>query len=91
MSYLLDSDVVIYHLGGIADAISLISRLAPDGIAISIVTYMEVYQSILRAPDPEVAEAKYSEFLSAVPIMPFQISTARRCAELREQLLREQL
>lgn len=89
MPYLLDSNIVVYHLGDIPQAVSLVSRLAPDGIAISIVTYMEVYQSTLRSEDPTQAEARLREFLSAVPVLPFSPSTARRCAVLREQLTRQ--
>lgn len=89
MPYLLDSNIVIYHLGDIPQVVSLVSGLAPDGIAISIMTYMEVYQSTFRSDDPEKAEAKLAEFLSAVPVLPFTASTARRCARLREHLKHE--
>ena len=47
MAYLLDSDVVIDHLADDVAAQRLLARLAPDGLTIRIITYMEVYQGIL--------------------------------------------
>ena len=41
MPYLIDTDWVIDHLDDHPEARALLERLAPDGIAISIVTYME--------------------------------------------------
>ena len=86
MGYLLDSDVVIDHLAGDPEARQLIDRLAPEGVAISAITYMEVYQGILRSPDPARAEAGLAAFLAGVPVVPFSLDAARRCAALREHL-----
>jgi tRNA(fMet)-specific endonuclease VapC len=89
MSSLLDTNIVLYHLAGIPEAVSLVSRLAAEGIAVSIVTYMELYQSTLRRAGQAPSEAKLAEFLNSVPVLPFSLSTARRCAALREQLARD--
>lgn len=89
MSYLLDTDIVLYHLAGIPQAGALVSRLAADGIAVSIITYMEAYQSTLRGADPVKADVQLAGFLSSVPVIPFSTSTARRCAALREHLAGE--
>src|SRR5947209_17686472 len=89
MSYLLDTNIVLYQLAGVPDAVSLVSSLAPQGIAISIVTYMEVYQSTLRAADPTEADVELSGYLASVPVVPFSQSTARRCAALREELAQQ--
>jgi predicted nucleic acid-binding protein len=86
MAYLLDSDVVIYHLADIPEAVALTSRLAEDGIAVSVLTYIEVYQSTLRSSNPADAEGRLHAFLGAVPVLPFSTVTARRCAQLRENL-----
>ncbi len=42
MPYLIDTDWVIDHLANLPIASALLKRLAPDGVTISIVTYMEV-------------------------------------------------
>lgn len=88
MTYLIDSDIVIDHLADEPAAVNLLRHLAQAGIAISVVTYMEVYQGILRSSDPVVAHAKFHAFLTGVEIIPFFPETARRCADVREGLRR---
>lgn len=48
MPYLIDSDWLIDHLDNVPEAVELLDRLALEGIAISVVTYMEVIQGRLR-------------------------------------------
>lgn len=43
MPYLLDSDVVIDHLEAVPSIMSLLERMATDGIMVSIITYIEVF------------------------------------------------
>jgi tRNA(fMet)-specific endonuclease VapC len=89
MPYLVDTDVLIDRLAGEQQATQLLDRLADDGIAISIVTYMEVYQGVLRTPDREAAERQLDDGLSSIPVLPLSRSVARRCAGLRETLKSE--
>lgn len=56
MPYLIDSNWVIPYLDGDPTALQLLQELAPDGIAISIITYLEIYHGVPRAPDPVLAE-----------------------------------
>ena len=86
MAYLIDTDILIDHLVELPAATAHIEQLAPAGLAISIVTYMEAYQSVLRSPDRAAAEIRLAAFLVTVPIVPFSPAVARRCAALREQL-----
>lgn len=86
MGYLIDSDWTIDYLQGRQAALALFERLAPDGLAVSVITYMEVYQGTLRSSDPEAAQAEFADFLSTVPILPLSESVARRAAELRNIL-----
>ena len=86
MPYLLDSDCVIDFLGQETEAIQLIARLAQEGIAISIITYMEVYQGVLRSQESEAASAHFAALVAAVPVLPFSRAVAERCAQLRETL-----
>lgn len=89
MPYLVDTDWVIDHLANVPEAVRLLDRLAQDGIAISIITYMEVYQGVLRNPSPEEAQSKLRAFVNAVPILPFSATVAQRCAHLRETLRKQ--
>ncbi len=88
MAYLLDSNLVIPYLADDPATVPLMERLAPEGIAISIITckYMEVYQGALRSPDPQLAQEELERFLAVVPILPLSPEVARRCAHLREEL-----
>lgn len=87
MAYLIDSDVVIDHLADDPAALWLLDRLAPDGLTISMITYMEVYQGTQVSPDPAQAQAKLDAFVAAIPIVPFSTAVARRCGRLRNELV----
>jgi predicted nucleic acid-binding protein len=39
--YLIDTDIIIYHLNGVSEAETLLQRLRLQGIAMSVITYME--------------------------------------------------
>ncbi len=58
MPYLVDTDLVIDHLANITQANQLLDKLAAEGIAISIITYMEAYQGVVRSPNIQAARAK---------------------------------
>jgi tRNA(fMet)-specific endonuclease VapC len=90
MPYLIDTDLVIDHLANISQANQLLNQLAPDGIAISIITYMEAYQGVIRSMNVKKARAKFQLFRRSVPVLSFSLSVAKRCATLREQLKHEQ-
>lgn len=50
---------------------------------------MEAYQGTLRSFDQVRAQAVLAAFLDDVPIVPFSLSAARRCAALREDMARQ--
>ena len=89
MPYLIDTDGIIDYLSDDDAALVLLENLAGEGIAISIVTYMEVYQGIERSPNPDEARRKVEAVLESVPILPLSLDVARRCANLRERLRRQ--
>src|SRR5579871_5840439 len=86
MPYLIDSNHVIYYLDDLPDAVALLDRLAQDGIAVSIITYMEVFQGIEASSRPRRARAKFNAFFDGVPVLPMSIAVAQRCARLRRTL-----
>ncbi len=67
MPYLIDSDWLIDHLADVPEAVELLQSLAPEGIAISIISYMEVFQGTRRSAEPEEAHAGLQDFVDAVP------------------------
>lgn len=46
MNYLVDTDVVVRWLKGQQDDIALLTQLLPQGLAISLITYGEIYEGI---------------------------------------------
>jgi predicted nucleic acid-binding protein len=87
VTYLIDSDVVIDHVTTDPAAMQLLNRLAGSGLAVSTVTYMEVYEGYLHSRDPAML-ARFDEFMAGVDVLPFSVEIARRCAELRDDLRR---
>lgn len=88
MAYLLDSDVVIDWLAEDRSARLLFARLAPDGLSISMVAYMEIFQGVVISPDELLARAKFDAFLEAAAVLAFSLEVAERCARLRADLQR---
>src|SRR5919202_6110114 len=89
MGYLIDTDWVVDHLAGDEYANRLLSQLSEEGIAISIITYIEVYQGVLRSPTPHDAERKLQAFVETVAVLPISTAVARRCAHIRETLRKQ--
>ena len=89
MPFLLDSDWVIDYLLDVPEALQLLDRLAGEGISISVLTYMEVYQGVIRSPRSGEAEQQLRAFLQNVPILTLSLAVARRCARLRDTLRRQ--
>ena len=88
MTYLLDSDIVADWLNGVPSAVQLVARLAPDGLAISEVTYGEIYEGIYYGRDPKQAERVFQQFLRSVDVLPLTRLVWRRFASIRGELRR---
>jgi len=89
MSSLLDTDILRYYLDDVPQAVELVGTLVSDGIALSIISYIELYQGTLQTPDPVQAQDRLEALLTIVPMLPLTPEVARRCARLREQLKRQ--
>ena len=88
MPYLVDSDVLIDLLAERPEALELLTHLAPEGLAMSLITYLEVYEGTLRTPKPQEAQARLRTLLQEIPVLPFSFTLAERCAHLRDSLRR---
>lgn len=86
--YLVDSDWVIDALNGRADAIQTLEELARDGLAISLITYGELYEGVHYSRDPAGALAVLRDFLSGKDIYPLSEQTMERFAIVRGGLSR---
>ena len=86
MSYLVDSDWVVDYLKGRSGAVSLLDGLFRDGIAISIITFGEVYEGVYYGSDPEHNEAVFGRFLRGVRVLGINRPIARKFAIIRGAL-----
>jgi len=84
MAYLIDSDWVIDYLDQRPEALELFTSFGNEGVYVSIVTYMEVFQGTLREADATRARDTLNRFLDSAPLLPFSQNVAERCARIRE-------
>ena len=61
---------MIDYLLGKPAAVQVLEALRPDGLAINVVTYGEVYQGVEDGRDPVAAEAAFRRFLYGVATLP---------------------
>jgi predicted nucleic acid-binding protein len=86
--YLLDTDWVVDILNGQEQAIHTVLELAPAGLAVSIITYGELYEGTAFARDPEPALSGLRSFLKGKAILPLTQSIMERFAQIRGSLPR---
>jgi len=86
MRYLIDTNVLIPYFAGDPHAINLLRQLIPDGIAVSILSYLEAYQGAIERPDPHAAKRQFNAFFRGISVLPVSPAVARRCAEIRSLL-----
>lgn len=63
MNYLVDSDWVADYLKGRQHAVQLLDSLFRDGMAISIITFAEIYEGIYYGSNPKSNEEIFARFL----------------------------
>ena len=62
--YLLDTDWIVDDLNGQAAATETLLKLAPWGLAVSLISYAELYEGAYFSRDPPVALAAVQTFLT---------------------------
>ena len=86
MIYLIDSDWVADALKGRPNATTLLSGFATSGIAISTITFGEVYEGIYYGSQPKHYERVFYRFLRGVTVLPVTRSVAKQFAVIRGRL-----
>lgn len=86
MTFLVDTDVVVNWLRGRQSAVTLLSVLEPDGIAVSLITYGEIYEGLYFGHDPRRTTQGFQRFLRSVDVLPLNRLIMRRFALLRGTL-----
>lgn len=86
MKYLVDSDLTADYLSGFTRAINILDPLMADGLAISLVTYGEIYEGIFSGRDPNAAERTFRRWLTSIKVLPLSQPIMRRFARIRGDL-----
>lgn len=89
MNYLIDSDWVADWLAGKPQTVTPLTALSREGIAISLITFGEIYEGIYYSRDPMASEAGFRRFLRQVDVLPLNIRILQRFARIRGELRRK--
>ena len=89
MKYLVDSDYVADFLKGRSAVTDLLNTLFQDGIAISIITFAEVYEGIYYGHNRPHYTHIFQRFLQGVSVLGITRSIARQYARMRGELGRK--
>ena len=81
MRYLVDTDSVADWLNSRPEAVSRLSSLRREGLAISLITYGEIYDGVYYARDPRAAERDFLAFLRRVSVLPLTRRIMKTCVE----------
>lgn len=86
MRYLIDSDWLIDAFVGIPTAVNLLAHLRDEGLAVSIISYGELFEGALGAADPIGELARFRRFLARFALMPLDDAVMERFALIRADL-----
>jgi len=64
MKYLIDTDWVINHLKGKNRVVRKLEELAPEGVAISVISLAEIYEGVYYSKNPLKSQQFLEEFLA---------------------------
>lgn len=87
MKYLLDTNVLSDFVRGEGAVMARLKREAPQSLALSVITELEVEYGLARAPrlSPQVGVAMRA-LLNTISVLPFEREDARAAAPLRVSL-----
>lgn len=81
MSSLIDTDLIIDGLHSRPDALTQLERLAPAGIAVSIISLGELYEGAYLSLDPAAHLESLREFLAGYRIVNMDDQVMKRFAQ----------
>lgn len=89
MSHLVDSDWLIDAFLGMPAAVDVLARLRTEGLAVSIVSYGELFEGAMGASNPHAEINRFRTFLERLTLLPLTDPImevfARNRADLRRQ------
>jgi predicted nucleic acid-binding protein len=64
VSYLIDSDWLIDAFIGVPAAVNLLAQLRTEGLAVSIISYGELFEGAIGAAEPQAELVQFRTFQS---------------------------
>ena len=89
MTYLVDTDWVVEYLKGKPSVVETLRALASDGLAVSLITYGEIYEGVYYGHDRQRHEQGLHDFLAIAPTLPLTRAIMQRFAIVRGSLRRQ--
>lgn len=86
MTYLIDSDWIIDALADRAEARETLDRLAPAGLAVSVVSLGEIYEGAFTSSNPSSTLSSFRDFLSPYPVIGLDDPIMEDFAQTRARL-----
>ncbi|HDD04969.1 MAG TPA: type II toxin-antitoxin system VapC family toxin [Candidatus Aenigmarchaeota archaeon] len=90
MKYLIDTDWVIDHFNRVEKVTKKLEELAPEGLALSIISLAELYEGVYYSRDPSESERVLKEFLASdLEVLGIDEETCKIFGRERGRLRRE--
>ncbi|RLG46062.1 MAG: hypothetical protein DRN92_05950 [Thermoproteota archaeon] len=90
MKYLIDTDWVIDHFNRVEKVTKKLEELAPEGLALSIISLAELYEGVYYSRDPSESERILKEFLTSdLEVLGIDEETCKIFGRERGRLRRE--
>lgn len=89
MTHLVDSDRITDWLAGRPEAVQLLAALRHDGMSISVISFVEILEGIIRAVDRRRGRQAWRLFLRGTRVIVVSRPVAERAAAIRVELRRE--
>lgn len=89
--YLVDSDVCILALGGKRNESqrNLLQSIEPEGVALSVISYGEVFEGVLFSDQPALNMQRWRQFLRPFDVIDVTPSIAEIWSQLRGTLRKQ--
>ncbi|SRR6266478_271376 len=88
MKYLIDTDWTIQTLTGNTQAVTVLEKLKPIDVAMSLVSIGEIYEGAFSYADPQAHLKIFRQFLSSFTLLNLNEPIMQRFAEIRSFLRR---
>lgn len=89
MRYLVDSDWLIDAFIGVPSAVNLLAQLRDEGLAVSIISYGELFEGAISAPNPATELSHFRRFLARLALLELDDPIMERFARIRADLRRQ--